>query len=237
VTCGEAPEGGVARNERPRRSGSTPTIQQRDQRRVSSVARTNAARFGLLAALFFSLGLLSACGGSSSTNTPSAPSRGAAAAAGEQAALRASIGVATPALLKNGSFAPQYTCKGGNVSLPLKWAGVNTATAKELVVLVRSYVTLRNSRYNWAVAGISPSVQRISAGTLPAGAIVGRNSFGQNGYNLCLVKGAPRMLVTVDVLALPHAANLKPGFDPAAMVEQVRNPGVGWGSVIGYLGA
>jgi phosphatidylethanolamine-binding protein (PEBP) family uncharacterized protein len=114
---------------------------------------------------------------------------------------------------------------------------VDSAKAKELVILVRSFVTLRKSWYNWAVAGISPSVQQISAGTVPAGAIVGRNTFGQDGYNLCLVKGAPRMLVTIDVLALPHTANLKPGFDPAAMLDQVRNPSSGWGSVVAYIGA
>jgi hypothetical protein len=65
---------------------------------------------------------------------------------------------------------------------------------------------------------------------------VGRNSFGQNGYNLCLVKGTPHMLVAIDVWALPKTVNLKPGFDPAAMVEQVRNPQVAWGSVVGFLG-
>jgi phosphatidylethanolamine-binding protein (PEBP) family uncharacterized protein len=114
---------------------------------------------------------------------------------------------------------------------------VNQGTAKELVVLVRSFVKLGNSRFNWAVAGISPSVQQISAGTVPPGAIVGRNSFGQTGYNLCLVKGAPRMLVTIDVLALPRTANLKPGFDPATALAQIRDPHAGWGSAVAYLGA
>jgi phosphatidylethanolamine-binding protein (PEBP) family uncharacterized protein len=113
---------------------------------------------------------------------------------------------------------------------------VNPATAKELVVSVRSFATIRHSTYNWTVAGISPSVQQIPAGKLPPGAIVGRNSFGQNGYNLCLVNGAPHMLVAIDVWALPHTVNLKPGFDPAAMVERVRSPEVAWGSVVGFLG-
>jgi phosphatidylethanolamine-binding protein (PEBP) family uncharacterized protein len=114
---------------------------------------------------------------------------------------------------------------------------VNPGTAKELVVLVRSFVKLGNSRYNWAVGGISPSVQQISAGTVPPGAILGRNSFGQTGYNLCLVKGAPRMLVTIDVLALPRMIKLKPGFDPATALGQIRSPDSAWGSAVGYLGA
>jgi phosphatidylethanolamine-binding protein (PEBP) family uncharacterized protein len=160
----------------------------------------------------------------------------AGAAAANQAQLRATIAVATPAVLSNRSIAPEYTCKGGNVSLPLKWAGVDPATAKELVVSVRSFATIRESNYNWTVAGISPSVQQIQAGKLPSGAIVGRNSSGQNGYNLCLVKGATHMLVAIDVWALPRKANVKPGFDPAALVEQVRSPTVAWGSVVGFLG-
>jgi phosphatidylethanolamine-binding protein (PEBP) family uncharacterized protein len=163
------------------------------------------------------------------------PAQSAAQAAASQNQYRASIAVATSALLPNGSFAPRYTCRGGNVSIPLKWAGV-APTTKELVLWVHSYVTLGHVTYNWAVAGISPSVQQVEAGKLPPGAIVGRNSFGQNGYNLCLVKGASRMLVVADVFALPSPINLKPGFDPATMLNQVKNPSIAWGSVLGTLG-
>jgi phosphatidylethanolamine-binding protein (PEBP) family uncharacterized protein len=117
----------------------------------------------------------------------------------------------------------------------LKWAGVSPTT-KEVVVFIRSFVTLGHTTNNWAVAGLSPSLQQIPAGKLPAGAIEGRNSFGQTGYNLCLIKGASHMLVSIDIWAVPHKLSLKPGFDPEQMIEEARSPGSGWGSILGYLG-
>jgi phosphatidylethanolamine-binding protein (PEBP) family uncharacterized protein len=181
--------------------------------------------------------LAGGCGGSSGSSGSNAGTKAAAAAAAaaNQSALRASIGVASPAVLSNGAILPQYTCQGANQSIPLKWAGI-TSAAQEIILLVRSFVTLAHPMVNWAVTGISPSVQQIAAGQLPPGAIVGRNSFGHDGYDLCLPKGTSHMLVTIGVEALPHKLSVKPGFDPEAMLNQARSPGVAWGSILGFLG-
>src|SRR5262249_16884429 len=133
MTRGEMPDGGVAANERPHRLGHTLTIEQTDltieqtdpHRRVSSVAAVNAAGLGPLAALLLGLLLAGGCGSSSNqSGTPAAPGGAAAATPGGTAAqpgLRATIGVASPAVSTKEPIAPRYTCKGANVSLPLKW--------------------------------------------------------------------------------------------------------------------
>jgi phosphatidylethanolamine-binding protein (PEBP) family uncharacterized protein len=79
---------------------------------------------------------------------------------------------------------------------------------------------------DWAVTGISPSLQRIQAGKLPSGAIVGKNSSGKVGYSLCPPPGA---LVTMGVYAFPHKLGLKPGFDPNLLKPLLGSTEVQWG--------
>jgi phosphatidylethanolamine-binding protein (PEBP) family uncharacterized protein len=135
--------------------------------------------------------------------------------------------------MSNGLLAPQYTCRGANVSPPVDWVGV-PSDAKEILVLARTLVAPGRFVVNWAVAGISPSAPGIAEGKVPAGAIVGRNSFGRVGYSLCPAKGARVGLVVIAVNALPHKLGLPPGFDPAVVNAESTQPGVQWGSVIAY---
>lgn len=65
---------------------------------------------------------------------------------------------------------------------------------------------------SWAVGGLKPTLTSISAGRLPAGAIVGRNSFGHAGYTLCPPKGSPIQHYVVVVYALKHPVKVTPGF-------------------------
>jgi phosphatidylethanolamine-binding protein (PEBP) family uncharacterized protein len=92
--------------------------------------------------------------------------------------------------------------------------------------------TLQSGRttLNWAVAGLSPSLHRLAAGKLPAGAIVGRNSFGKESYSLCPGPGAGAPLVAIGVVALPHPVSVAQGFPPGALTSAVSGPGVGLGS-------
>ena len=170
--------------------------------------------------------LLSGCGGSSS-HTVTAPRR----------PVRqndfATIAVASPARMGNGVIASRYTCTGGNVSPPITWAGVN-ANAKEVAILVRALLGRGRFAVNWAVAGIAPTANSLSAGALPTGAVVGRNSSGQDRYSLCDTGSKLVPLFTIAVLALPHKLNLSRGFDPAILTQQLGKPGVQWGSMVAY---
>jgi phosphatidylethanolamine-binding protein (PEBP) family uncharacterized protein len=135
--------------------------------------------------------------------------------------------------MSDGVFAPQYTCKGGNVSLPVRWVGASKK-AQEVAILVRSFTGPGRFIVNWAVAGISPSLEAIAAGKVPPGAVVGLNSFGQARYSLCPAPGSKSPVTWITVLALPHKLALGAGFDPTTVSAQTTRPGVEWGSLLGY---
>jgi phosphatidylethanolamine-binding protein (PEBP) family uncharacterized protein len=197
-----------------------------------------AARWSLVMVALGSA-VVSGCGGSSRTVTAKAPliPTPPSTAGAEQSALRASLAMQSTAKTSANRFLPHYTCKGANESIPLTWAGVAPG-AKEIVVVVRSFGTagLASSNINWLVAGIAPSVQTIAAGKLPAGAIVGSNYLGQNRYSLCPVKGSPRTIVSINVLAYSKHLTLRPGFKLPEVGAQVKGSGAPqWGSMLGYI--
>lgn len=195
-------------------------------------------------ALVVSLALVSGCGSSakqtatgratSATQTtesvPNAPSH--VSTSPQQRPELASILVASPARLPSGRFDTHYSCKGANTSPPLEWAGMSPK-AKEVVVLVRT-LTLGLLRTNWIVAGISPSRTKIGAGEVPPEGIVGRNSFGQDGYSLCPPAGKSALIVLA-VLGIPRKLGLHPGFNPRGVTLLLGTPGVSWGSLTATL--
>ena len=145
---------------------------------------------------------------------------------------RSSIPVTTTASPAKGGLISRYSCRGADVTPELHWTllpGV-AANTKELIVLVRTIN--RGVFTNWALAGISPRVDRIEAGHVPAGAIVGRNSFGQIGYHLC---PKPESFITMGVYAFPYKPNLKPGFSPTELRNYLADPSVPWGSAELYF--
>jgi phosphatidylethanolamine-binding protein (PEBP) family uncharacterized protein len=184
------------------------------------------------------LPVLAVAGGCGSSSTPqrsaTASERSSPAAPGApaQSSHSPSIGVATGARAKNNVIWPRYTCYGENASPQLSWKGLPgvIAGAKEVLIVVR---TLQRGSVstNWAVAGISPSVDYFPARTLPKGAIVGRNSFGKIGYSVCPSNSASA-LVTIGVYALPTAHALKSGFDVESLRTELASPEVQWGSVL-----
>jgi hypothetical protein len=73
--------------------------------------------------------------------------------------------------------------------------------------------------FDWAVTHIKPTVHSITAGKLPPGAVVGRNSKGQAAYDVCPPKGAPETYIAI-LFALPHALPANAGFDAGALRHQ-----------------
>jgi phosphatidylethanolamine-binding protein (PEBP) family uncharacterized protein len=124
-------------------------------------------------------------------------------------------------------ISPRYTCQGGNVTPPLLWAGVPPHSA-ELLVFVRTILE-GHVTTNWALAGLSPSLQKLEAGKLPSGAIVGRNSLGKVGYSLCPSPSGG--LITMGVYAVPHGLGLKTGFNPEQLKPLLGGGEIAWGGV------
>lgn len=108
----------------------------------------------------------------------------------------------------------QYTCDGKNTSPALRWQGIPEGTA-ELALLAMNVQPVDGELFfDWAVAGLSPELEEIDAGKLPQGAIVGRNSFGKTGYEICPEGGGETYMFML--LALPKRLLPAQGFDPLA---------------------
>jgi phosphatidylethanolamine-binding protein (PEBP) family uncharacterized protein len=108
----------------------------------------------------------------------------------------------------------EYTCDGKNTSPALRWQGVPQGTA-ELALLAMNVAPVGERLFfDWAVAGLSPDLEEIKAGKLPKGAVVGRNSFGKVGYEICPESGETFLFA---LFALPKKLSPDQGFDPLAL--------------------
>jgi len=113
-----------------------------------------------------------------------------------------------------------YTCDGKDTWPELTWQGVPEGAA-ELALYVMSLQPVAGEPfYDWAVAGLDPSLTGIPSGRLPKGAVEGRNSSGKVGYTICPPKGSSEtFLFALYALSKPLAA--KRGFDPNAVRRDI----------------
>jgi phosphatidylethanolamine-binding protein (PEBP) family uncharacterized protein len=136
----------------------------------------------------------------------------------------ANIFLSIPALTASAEGTPSlpatYTCDGKDTWPELKWQGV-PADSKELILFAMAMEPVDEALFfDWAVAGLDPKLGEIEEGKLPAGAITGKNSFGQNGYSICPPQGRPETFL-FSLYAIPRPLAPKRGFDPAALREQI----------------
>lgn len=113
----------------------------------------------------------------------------------------------------------EFTCDGKGVSPALRWQGVPQGTAELVLFAMNVQPVAGELFFDWAVAGLSPDLEEIEAGKLPRGAVVGRNSFGKTGYEICPEGGAETYMFTV--FALPKKLSPASGFDPSTLRKEV----------------
>jgi phosphatidylethanolamine-binding protein (PEBP) family uncharacterized protein len=107
------------------------------------------------------------------------------------------------------------TCKGKDISPELTWGKV-TSNAIELVVFAVNLQPVNGKLYfDWAMAGIDPSLEGLKPGEVPEGAILGRNSAGQSKYSLCPSNTKPETYA-FSIYAIEKGTAPKEGFDPLA---------------------
>lgn len=176
--------------------------------------------------------VLSACGGThaqatkSSTSSQASRATSATAAADPPTTSVAKSAEKVPDIdipLKSTArltpVSARYTCHGANVPLPLHWSHIPHGTV-ELDLFILSTLPVHNKfDVAWAVTGLSPHSSGITSGRLPANAVVGRNSSGQDRYSLCPRGIAASGAYTVLLYALPHRVPVKQGFDAESLVE------------------
>jgi phosphatidylethanolamine-binding protein (PEBP) family uncharacterized protein len=176
------------------------------------------------------------CGGSSSTQSSSSATAASATPTSSTASAAASTTSTTSTSTTTSEKVPnidiqlsspvkldplpvRYTCDGANVSTPVTWGHLPSNTAEVDLFLFNLAPVHGKLFANWAVAGLSPRLRGVSAGRLPAGAIVGRNSYGQVGYSVCPPKG-PSVRLAFLLYALPKKIPVGPGFNAEALREK-----------------
>jgi phosphatidylethanolamine-binding protein (PEBP) family uncharacterized protein len=103
-----------------------------------------------------------------------------------------------------------YTCDGEGRWPAFSWNGVPAGTAELILYAMSSQPVDGKLFVDWAVGGIDPALTGIEAGKLPKGALVGTNSFGKRGYEICPDAAETYIFA---LYALPHALSPPPGFD------------------------
>jgi Raf kinase inhibitor-like YbhB/YbcL family protein len=87
----------------------------------------------------------------------------------------------SPAFADNTEIPIEYSCKGRNVSPPLRWENVPAGT-ESLALVVDDPDAPAGLFVHWVITGISPSTTEIAEGALPEGATVSLNSSGKAEY-------------------------------------------------------
>jgi Raf kinase inhibitor-like YbhB/YbcL family protein len=136
-------------------------------------------------------------------------------ASGELPAIPGTMTISSPAFERNGAIPQQYTCNGANISPPLQWQHLPAHTQELVLFVIDDSSDGSEGGIRWVVAGIEPSLSGISAGQLPAGAVVGLNDSGKATYGgICPTKGKPAAIEFV-LWALSKKIPLSNGFTPA----------------------
>jgi Raf kinase inhibitor-like YbhB/YbcL family protein len=161
--------------------------------------------------------MLTGCGGTSKPRSSSTASR-------------ASLQVSSD-FRSGGAIAGVHTCDGRDVSPPLHVTGL-PAGAREVVVVMLDPDAPGGDFTHWGLAGLSPSGGRLSlaAGARPAGAVLGRNSFGSLGYRGPCPPAGPAHHYHISVYALGRPSGLTQGFSADAVSSL---PVLGQGALVG----
>jgi Raf kinase inhibitor-like YbhB/YbcL family protein len=162
-----------------------------------------------------SSGASSSSSASSSSAKQSSSTNASSNASGETYSAPGSLALSSPAFERNGAIPAQYTCAGANVSPPLAWQNVPAHTAELVLFMIDDSSSTTAGGIRWVVAGIEPSLRDVKAGSVPAGAVVGRNTAGTVGYSgICPAHGKTDNIEFV-LYALRKKISLTNGFTPA----------------------
>jgi phosphatidylethanolamine-binding protein (PEBP) family uncharacterized protein len=151
------------------------------------------------------------------------PESAPSAAEREQATV-ADIALASPDLQSApgaaATLAIANTCEGSNTSPSLVWQGVPPASAELALLAMNSQPVQGKLFFDWAVAGLNPDLTSLETGRLPAGAVVGQNSFGKDTYEICPPKGTAETYIFA-LYAVPDPLGASRGFDPHRLREAI----------------
>jgi Raf kinase inhibitor-like YbhB/YbcL family protein len=94
-----------------------------------------------------------------------------------------SLTVTSSAFHANEAIPPEYTCDGTQVPPPLSWSAP-PKTTRSIAILVEDPDAPTGGFTHWLVTGLPPTTRSLPVGgTLPDGAVAGKNGKGDVGYS------------------------------------------------------
>lgn len=155
----------------------------------------------------------------------------APAVAEEGDAMEADFAMTSPAFAAGQPIPVRFTADGANISPELHIARPPEGTAS-FALIMDDPDAPRGTWVHWVVWNIAADIRQIPEGTLPAGAVAGRNSWGRSGYGgPSPPSGTHRYvfkLYAVDrLLELPHS------IDKAGLLEALEGRVLGRAKLTG----
>ena len=136
----------------------------------------------------------------------------------------------------DGAAIPQrFTCKGENVSPPLRWSGTPAGTAG-VALVVDDPDAPRGTYVHWVVLGLDPAGEGLAEGAVPAGARQLPNSAGKAAWTGPCPPGGPAHHYRFTVYALAREPEVPGDADPAAAVEAIEAAATARGRLVGTFG-
>jgi phosphatidylethanolamine-binding protein (PEBP) family uncharacterized protein len=155
---------------------------------------------------------------------PEGPREQAPTAAQQAGATLATIVLQSPAIRSPspesiGALPAAHTCDGADSWPALQWRGIPSGSAELVLFAMNTEPVGGEIFFDWALAGLDPSLGGIEAARLPSGAILGQNSFGERGYSICPPAGKETYMFAL--YALPKRLSPPRGFDPGALRKEI----------------
>jgi len=137
----------------------------------------------------------------------------------------------SPAFQQNGTIPKKYTCGGENINPPLAISSVPN-NARSLVLIVDDPDAPSGVWTHWLVWNINVQTKEIKENSLPEGAILGTNDFGQTNYGgPCPPSGTHRYFFKI--YALDVMLNLSQGAKRPQLEQAMINHIIDQGELVG----
>lgn len=128
--------------------------------------------------------------------------------------------VSSPAFKPHTAIPAEYSRRGDNQSPPLAFTAI-PASAKSLALVMDDPDAPAGDWIHWIVANIPPDTVQLLAGKLPAGAVVGTNSWGAARYDGPQPPSGTHRYV-IRVYALDALLALEPGFTQGQLADAMK---------------
>lgn len=143
------------------------------------------------------------------------------------------IRVTSPAFVDGAPVPVRFTCRGANLSPPLRWTGV-PAGAAAVAVVVADPDAPGGTYIHWVVLDADPATAGVGEGQVPARARQARNSAGHARYDgPCPPSGTHRYRFVV--YALSRRTGLASGADLQEALDAIDRLATARGTLVGTV--